>query len=147
MRDFLGGIDTYKSVMPRFKFNGCYSFLIFGESDHKAELFKEITVKVISEYGEGVFFKHEGTSDTIYEINSSEFDLKTITLVNVDGYTLDDIWYEFDTGYSDTQVDDTNFDNGIIKFLEEKFIVQISVHLETETTEYSDSIRIRYVQN
>ena len=124
------------------------------KSDHKENVFKEITVKVISESirTKGVWFKHN--SGSIYEVNSTEFNLRTdefVELVDLAGYSLDDVKFTVEamndeTAFDINYDDDGYISDGIIIFKKAKTPIQISVSLETDTTEYSDKITIWYIK-
>jgi len=114
-------------------------------SAHKPSVFKRIKVTVTSGYGEGIFFDNE-SDDKIYVVNSSEFDLKTITIVNIDGCTTDDVWYDLINIPTAGAVDISRLDEGIIKFNKQKEIAIVSIYVYHNDVEYSDKIKIWYVQ-
>lgn len=115
------------------------------KSEHNPSISKTIVVNVSEGFGIGLFFDYTGTS--IYEVNTSEFDLKTITIINLDNTTFDDIWYQIDTIYDENKIDASNLANGIIKFNTEKTVITISVHTEIDDVEFKDSIKIWFVEN
>lgn len=114
-------------------------------SVHKPSVFKKIKVTVTSNYDDGIFFDNDNY-DKIYVIHSSEFDLKTITIVNLDGCTVDDVWYDLINIPTANSVDITRLDEGIIKFNKEKEIAIVSIYVYHNDVEYSDKIKIWYVQ-
>ena len=114
-------------------------------SAHKPSVFKRIKVTITSEYGEGIFFDNE-SYDKIYVVHSNEFDLKDITIVNLDGCTIDDVWYDLINIPTANSVDISRLDEGIIKFNKEKEIAIVSIYIYHNDIEYSDKIKIWYVQ-
>jgi GH43 family beta-xylosidase len=116
------------------------------KSKHKPEIFKEITVTVTNEYGAGVYFSHDNYN-VIYVVNTTEFDLKTITVLNLEDVTISNVWYELNNIPETGSVDTSALSEGIIKFNKEKVIIIVSVHaFDSEGVEYSDKIKIWYVQ-
>lgn len=114
-------------------------------SAHKPSVFKRIKITVTSGYGEGIFFDNDDY-DKIYVLHTSEFDLKSITIVNLEGYTVDDIWYDLLNIPTAGSVDISRLDEGIIKFEKQKEIAIVSIYAYHDGVEYSDKIKIWYVQ-
>ena len=111
----------------------------------KPELVKEIDVNVTLVYGNGVYFANP-EPDRVFEVNSTEFDLKTITIINLDGVTINDVWYSVGSGYDATAIDVSRLDEGIIKFNQPKKLIKILVRAYINEVEYKDEITIWYVQ-
>ena len=112
------------------------------QSAQKPELIKTIVVNVNLDYGTGLYFAHTGSG--VYKVNTQQFDLKSITIVNIDGVTIDDVWYTLDATMDATAIDSTQLSEGIIKFLVEKKWANITVHAYINETEYTDNITIWY---
>lgn len=127
------------------KAEGVGSTYITVSSAHKPDVFKKIKVNVTSEYEKGIFFNNDNY-DKIYVVNNAEFDLKTISIINVDGVTIDDVWYELINIPTDGSVDISRLDEGIIKFEQQKEIAIVSINVYYDGVEYSDKIKIWYVQ-
>lgn len=115
------------------------------KSKHKPEIFKEITVVVSLELGEGVFFANEDP-DKIYQVENQEFDLKTITIINLDDVSLSDVWYELNNVPPAGAVDISRLSDGIITFNQEKVTIIITVNTYVGDQLYTDEIKIRYVE-
>lgn len=115
-------------------------------SKHKPELYKDITVNVSLELGTGVFFANE-EPEKIFEVNVAEFDLKTITIINLNGVTQDDVWYQLGSSINEEDIDASRLSEGIIKFNKQKTPVIIVVNAYANDKDYTDTITIWFVKN
>lgn len=115
-------------------------------SKHKPELYKDITVNVSLELGTGVFFANE-EPEKIFEVNVAEFDLKTITIINLNGVTQDDVWYQLGSSINEEDIDALRLSEGIIKFNKQKTPVIIVVNAYANDKDYTDTITIWFVKN
>ena len=117
---------------------------VIVKSSHKPSVFREINVNVVNGLGAGVFFDYIDTS-RVYDITLPDFDLKEITIINLDNVEYSDLSYSLEV--LSNAVDVSKLNNGIIKFNEEKVPVVISVSVEIDGVLYSDSITIRYISD
>ena len=108
---------------------------IYVRSDHK-DLTKEIIVTVTNNFGKGVFFDYDDVGTKILQSESQSFDLKSITIINLDGVTFDDVYYSLDTNNG------ASLTGGIINFVDQKRAEVVSVHAEKDGIEYSSEITI-----
>ena len=115
-------------------------------SKHKPELYKDITVNVSLELGTGVFFANE-EPEKIFEVNVAEFDLKTITIINLNGVTQNDVWYQLGSSINEEDIDALRLSEGIIKFNKQKTPVIIVVNAYANDKDYTDTITIWFVKN
>lgn len=112
------------TTVARVSATGLVTGLKFGTttitvaSKHKPEISKTLTVNVTLEFGKGLHFANTNAGK-VYTVNTAEFDLKTITIINDINITINDVYYSVNnvaTGVTSNDYDDRNISQGIIKF-------------------------------
>lgn len=118
-------------------------------SRHKPEISKTVSIVVTLELGKGVFFVNENPSK-IYEVNTSTFDLRSITVISrLEGVSISDVWYTLAGTGSDVSsgdIDTSELSNGIIKFNAERKTAIVEVYVyDTVGNEYHDDITLWFI--
>ena len=95
------------------------------------------------EYGKGIFFVNPNPNQ-IYESKTSEFNLKSIIVVNLDDVNIDDVWFQIGAINEPDAVDISRIGDGIIEFREQGKWINVIVKIYAEDEEYEDDITIWY---
>ena len=106
-------------------------------------LVKTIIVNVTLEYGKGIFFVNPNPNQ-IFESKTSEFDLKSIIVVNLDDVNINDAWFQIGAINEPAAVDISRIGDGVIAFREQGKWINVIVKIYTEEQEYEDDITIWY---
>lgn len=124
---------------------------IWVESIVNKEIKNHFTVEVTNELQKGIWWnKGEKALYLVYTDDvpiNSDFDLKSISIINDLPITIDNVFtgeIKYTLTSNSNNIDASNIGNGIIRFKQLNFLVDIKV--EYVGTEYSDTIRILYKQ-
>lgn len=116
----------------------------------KPEISKTIIVHVVADFGDGVWFDNDNAGK-LYSVTSATFDLKGITIINLDGVTIDNVMYKLTNNPSADKLDYTNISgngvvaDGVLNFKATKTIVSVSVSVSVGGKSYSDIISLIYL--
>lgn len=130
--------ESKDTSIAKVNANGIVTGVSVGETEikvksaHKPEVYKIIIVKIVSEYGKGVWFDNNEVGK-LYKVSEQIFDLREITIINLEGVTIDDLDYKLVNNPTSDQIDYSNItslniiEEGKITFKEENAIVKVQV--------------------
>lgn len=108
---------------------------------HKPQIFQDILVVVSLELPKGVYFDYTEINK-IYEVDSVEFDLKPLIVINkLPSINISDLYFRLE---NISTVDASKLSDGILIFTKPKEIVSVSISVEFEGVVYVDSLDIWY---